>query len=680
MRADTRRALAFRTHLASFGAEGSDRLTARQTLTPGQSIQTTNGNRFTLQTDGNAVVYQGKQALWATNTVGKQVSSVVMQADGNLVLYDENHKPVWATGTNGHTNVYVVIQTDGNLVLYESGNKPVWASKDHGKKGFNLIGSIASLVNTAVSSAGKLVGAALHTVAGGLHDIQNAIAKIPYVGGVFATLYDLGTAPFTYQIYIADAISKGESFGQSVLDALSNLRRELSDVLPWVATIVSCFPVFGPLVSSIIMTASALMNGEPLTEVAITAALSLIPGMAAFAHYLAPIIQFGIDLAMACAKGTLDLAKIVVDGLKAIFQVIDITMPDFIYTAVSLGIHLCAALARGMNPEIAVLQDAITFLKQSGKELLGSAFNSKALDDLSKVVLDVAASQADRAAAHIKLAKQLSDVNFPKLPGPLNSVLRKVMGCATSMGCASNVQQGVKANIDKAQSKIQADGAKLATTQASKQFGTVAQKAENQVILQARKLLPAPQQSGFDAGIQVMQSKVTTFEYMSVRSNLDAEGQKGFDAASALHIGRVAVPPPPVKPGATPAEAAQRRVGFAMMHGSLAMPPESQSTLTQTIATNPVAKQGLNNASLQIAQASLPVEYQAWSGTSGSQLHLGADVAARTGIVSLGYLALGLKGKSLLLSTLATVGGVEVFLLGYGLWRANSLRGGPSHV
>ncbi len=43
---------------------------------------------------------------------------LILQSDGNLVLYDQYHSPEWATGTS--TGVEALMQLDGNFVLYSS--------------------------------------------------------------------------------------------------------------------------------------------------------------------------------------------------------------------------------------------------------------------------------------------------------------------------------------------------------------------------------------------------------------------------------------------------------------------------------------------------------------------------------------------------------------------------------
>jgi hypothetical protein len=50
-----------------------------------------------------------------------------MQGDGNLVLYDVNNSPRWDSGTWGFPGSFLIMQNDGNLVIYQ-GSTPLWAS------------------------------------------------------------------------------------------------------------------------------------------------------------------------------------------------------------------------------------------------------------------------------------------------------------------------------------------------------------------------------------------------------------------------------------------------------------------------------------------------------------------------------------------------------------------------
>lgn len=119
------------------GARGRTILASGQSLRPGQSLQSPNQlHTLILQTDGNVVLYdRHSQPLWATNTGGLITPrEFIMQTDGNLVLYDTGNHPRWASQTHGNPGAFFDIQDDGNLVVYRAGSQTqtadnaLWAS------------------------------------------------------------------------------------------------------------------------------------------------------------------------------------------------------------------------------------------------------------------------------------------------------------------------------------------------------------------------------------------------------------------------------------------------------------------------------------------------------------------------------------------------------------------------
>ena len=105
-----------------------DRLVEGERLAPGQSLRSAD-NRFsmTLQRDGDLVLSFGTTILWRTGTANGAAAVLVMQGDGNLVMYTPSYVPVWNSGTNGYSGARLIVQTDGNLVIY-SGSTAVWQS------------------------------------------------------------------------------------------------------------------------------------------------------------------------------------------------------------------------------------------------------------------------------------------------------------------------------------------------------------------------------------------------------------------------------------------------------------------------------------------------------------------------------------------------------------------------
>jgi hypothetical protein len=102
-------------------------------LLPGQQLETANRKfRLVFQSDGNVVLYSPNKALWSSRTNGKSASSLSMQPDGNLVIYNTAGKAIWNTRTNGKGAAFLQIQQDGNLVLYKTNGGVMWQTNTDG--------------------------------------------------------------------------------------------------------------------------------------------------------------------------------------------------------------------------------------------------------------------------------------------------------------------------------------------------------------------------------------------------------------------------------------------------------------------------------------------------------------------------------------------------------------------
>ena len=144
------------------------------TLSPGQSLvaggalTSSNGRaQVVMQPDGNLVMYDlsggppPAKPLWASGTAGKGGVVAAMQADGNLVVYNAQRTPLWASATQGNPGAYAIIQDDGNFVVY-LGTAPKWASATqdftkHEQGGFNFLTSVQDALKAAVQ-VGNIIG------------------------------------------------------------------------------------------------------------------------------------------------------------------------------------------------------------------------------------------------------------------------------------------------------------------------------------------------------------------------------------------------------------------------------------------------------------------------------------------------------------------------------------------
>jgi predicted GH43/DUF377 family glycosyl hydrolase len=79
-----------------------------------------------VQADGNLVLKRSSDnyVKWHANRVGASPRAVV-QGDGNFVLY-HGASAAWYTGTQGRAVRQLILQTDGNLVLYGTDGRALW--------------------------------------------------------------------------------------------------------------------------------------------------------------------------------------------------------------------------------------------------------------------------------------------------------------------------------------------------------------------------------------------------------------------------------------------------------------------------------------------------------------------------------------------------------------------------
>jgi hypothetical protein len=97
-------------------------LRAGQSLGVDQGRWSCDGRFFlVMQGDGNLVLYlEGTGALWSSMTNGTGAVQAVMQDDGNFVVYDAGGQVEWSSMTGGYPGATLAIQNDGNVVVYDA--------------------------------------------------------------------------------------------------------------------------------------------------------------------------------------------------------------------------------------------------------------------------------------------------------------------------------------------------------------------------------------------------------------------------------------------------------------------------------------------------------------------------------------------------------------------------------
>lgn len=115
-------------------------LASGQSINRGEYLMSASAHTIaSLQSDGNFVIYSDGAPRWNSGTAGTSASRLIMQSDGNLVLYNATGVPLWNTATSGNPGSQAIMQSDGNLVVYKSGGVPAWASATNNVPSFTNV-------------------------------------------------------------------------------------------------------------------------------------------------------------------------------------------------------------------------------------------------------------------------------------------------------------------------------------------------------------------------------------------------------------------------------------------------------------------------------------------------------------------------------------------------------------
>ncbi len=131
-----------------------------------------------MQDDGNLVIYDKKDGSvkWSTGTNGKGTPPyrLMMQTDGNLIVYDNNNTVLWATSTNGQGGNMLTLTDDKNVIMTSPSNKKIWSSR--------VDRNYSVLENTNYDSQGDM-----KNMVGSITECQN---ECDYANGCNAFFYD----------------------------------------------------------------------------------------------------------------------------------------------------------------------------------------------------------------------------------------------------------------------------------------------------------------------------------------------------------------------------------------------------------------------------------------------------------------------------------------------------------
>lgn len=111
----------------------SNKIKQGQILNIGHRIYSQNSKfSLILQTDGNLVIYKDlHQVVWSTNTFGTFASKFYLNKNGILSLTDNKNKILWQSKNLKKIGEFFILGDDGKLKLYNYKNEIIWESIKH---------------------------------------------------------------------------------------------------------------------------------------------------------------------------------------------------------------------------------------------------------------------------------------------------------------------------------------------------------------------------------------------------------------------------------------------------------------------------------------------------------------------------------------------------------------------
>lgn len=273
------------------GAATRSILAPGQTLKRGEQLTSPNGRfKAVMQTDGNFVIYgPGNSVLRPWMGAGDTAS---MNTDGNFVLYSGGHD-TWASDTAGNGGARLLMQNDGNLVVYSApaaGNRALWESETSGGRVYE---PSRSLINILTAPARSAAEAGIYASTG-QHVTVTSVSVSPAqlaaaIQAVISFVPGIG-AGINAAIAAGAALAQGENITDALVDGAKN-------ALPG-------GPIARQAFDSGVAAVKAIANGQNIGDAALAATREALPGDEA---------KHAFDVGLAIAHGQ-NVQQALIDG------------------------------------------------------------------------------------------------------------------------------------------------------------------------------------------------------------------------------------------------------------------------------------------------------------------------------------------------------------------------------
>jgi hypothetical protein len=396
-----------------------------------------------------------------------------------------------------------------------------------------------NFITNAVAAAGKAVGSAVKSIGDATGKVGGALKKIPVVGPLLHGVWGVMGTPFD----LTDRIIKGERLDRALIEQFKNYVQSVREIVPYAQTIISFIPGVGTTVSAAIGAASAIVSGQPISDVVMEAVKGALPG--------GEIAGAAFDAAGAVISGK-DIGAVAVAALP---------LPEETKPLIGGALKLAASVASGKPPGDAVIQATMAALPPD----VQSTLKHVGADKLTGALADAAFHAATQKGLEPEQAKALQAGIAMSLARRLQTVTVKASQHPHTLAELSKDGQAVTSHTPVAKA--------------------------------ARAMLHGRGTNGFDIGLGLMQyAGLNPYAVLATREVLSPADQHGFNTALALHIGRVRAPAPPTKD-------VGHHLGYFVTKGMQGAAETTKQNLMRMLAANAAARAGAERAVEQIHQA-----------------------------------------------------------------------------
>lgn len=170
--------------------------------------------------------------------------------------------------------------------------------------------------------------------------LKKAISKVPVVGKPLASVYGVTVGPLA----LAEDIARGKRIDKALVGSFKGQIADIKTIAPYAQTVVSFVPGVGTGVGAAMAAATALADGQPLSNAVMSGIKGAIPG--------GPLAQSAFGAVQAVAQGK-PLSDI---GLSAL------PLPDAQKKALKTALDVAAKISKGQKVDDVIMSAALAQL------------------------------------------------------------------------------------------------------------------------------------------------------------------------------------------------------------------------------------------------------------------------------------------------------------------------------